>query len=61
MAWPKRPAAEKTRTVLKGQIVSNNQPSLIEWTVRDLSDTGAKICFVDPCELPSEFELEIPS
>jgi hypothetical protein len=56
-----RRSSKRWRTVLRGQIVSNNQSSPIEFTVRDLSDTGARIYFTDGAELPPEFKLEIPS
>jgi hypothetical protein len=41
-------------------VVFNNRFSLIECTVRDLSDTGAQIAFAHPVTLPPEVELEIP-
>ena len=49
------------RTFLKGQVVFNNQNSVLNCSVRDLSDTGAQIHFADVCVLPEEFTLEIPS
>ncbi|WP_201836198.1 PilZ domain-containing protein [Microvirga zambiensis] len=56
-----RRSRKRWHSVLKGQIVSDDHPLLIECTVRDLSDTGAKIRLFNTCELPSEFNLEIPS
>jgi hypothetical protein len=56
-----RRSSKRWRTVLRGQIVSDNQLSPVEFTVRDLSDTGARIYFADGAELPTEFRLEIPS
>jgi hypothetical protein len=56
-----RRSRKRWHSVLKGHIMSSYQPPLIECIVRDLSDTGAKIRLFDPCELPSEFNLEIPS
>ncbi|MBM6584263.1 PilZ domain-containing protein [Microvirga sp. BT689] len=50
----------RTRTILQGRVVFNNRFSLIECTVRDLSETGAQITFSHPVSLPSELELEIP-
>ena len=41
--------------------MSDSQLSPIDFTVRDLSDTGARIYFADGAELPPEFKLEIPS
>ena len=34
--------------------------SPVECTVRDISETGARITFVDPVPLPPEFELQVP-
>jgi hypothetical protein len=56
-----RRSSKRWRTVLRAQIVSGNQSSPIEFTVRDLSDTGARLYFADGAELPPEFKLEIPS
>ncbi len=53
--------ALRTRTILQGRVVFNDRFSLIECTVRDLSDTGAQIAFAHPVTLPVEVELEIPT
>ena len=54
-------SSRRWRTVLKGQVVFNNQGSVIGCTVRDLSETGAQIHCADVSALPEEFTLEIPS
>jgi hypothetical protein len=51
---------KRQRTVLDGRIVFNNRFSLIDCTVRDLSDTGARIAFDHAITIPPEFEIEIP-
>ncbi len=56
-----RRSSQRWRTVLKGRIVFNNRSSILDCTVRDLSDTGARIYFADTSELPPEFDLEIPN
>jgi hypothetical protein len=56
-----RRSSTRRRTVLKGQVVFNNRASALDCTVRDLSDTGARITFADVSIPPAEFELEIPS
>jgi hypothetical protein len=56
-----RRSSKRWHTVLKGRIVSNNLSSPVECTVRDLSNTGARVYFADSSDLPMEFELEIPS
>ena len=54
-------SSQRWRTVLKGQVVFNNRAAVLACSVQDLSDIGARICLTDACELPPEFELEIPS
>ena len=56
-----RRSAKRWRTVLAAQVVSPGRSAPIECTVRDLSDTGARIYFADASELPPEFEFRIPS
>jgi hypothetical protein len=55
-----RRSNKRTRTLLEGRIVFNNRFSLIECTVRDISDSGAQISFAHPVEIPDDFDLEIP-
>jgi hypothetical protein len=54
-------SSQRWRTVLKGQVVFNNRAPVLACSVQDLSDVGARIRLTDACELPPEFELEIPS
>ncbi len=56
-----RRSSQRWRTVLKGRIVFNNRCSILDCTIRDLSDTGARIYFADISEIPPEFDLEIPN
>jgi hypothetical protein len=56
-----RRTSNRRRTVLKGQVVFNDRASALDCTVRDLSDTGARITFADVFPPPPEFELVIPS
>ena len=51
----------RKRSLLNGRIVFNNRCSVIECTIRDISETGAKILFSHPTPIPAEFELDIPS
>jgi hypothetical protein len=55
-----RRSSKRVRTILAGRIVFNNRFSTIECTVRDLSETGARIYFPHPINIPPEFDLEIP-
>jgi hypothetical protein len=52
---------KRWRTVLKGQVVLNNRSSVLDCSVRNLSDIGANLVFADVFLLPQDFELEIPS
>ncbi len=48
--------------VLKGaKIVSMNQWSVVDCTIRDLSATGARIICGDQAAVPNEFRFLIPS
>jgi hypothetical protein len=54
-----RRSSPRKRTLLQGRIVFNDRFSLIECVVRDLSETGARIAFEHPIDIPPEFDLEI--
>jgi hypothetical protein len=56
-----RRSAKRWHTVLAARITPNSRSKSIECIVRDLSDTGARVYFANTSEMPSEFELEIPS
>jgi hypothetical protein len=53
-------SSKRHRTYLDGRIIFNNRCSVINCTVRDVSDTGARIAFSHVILIPIEFELEIP-
>ncbi len=55
-----RRASPRSHTLLKGHIIYNNQLSRMECTVRDLSETGARLVFAQPVKIPAEFELQVP-
>ncbi len=48
-------------TVLRGQVLFNNRSSVLDCTIKNLSDIGAKLVFADVATLPQDFELSIPS
>lgn len=52
--------ALRTRTFLKGVVLYDNRRVSIECTIRDLSDTGARIAFQSPMTTPDHIELFIP-
>src|SRR5882757_5751196 len=52
--------ALRARTFLKGVVYYDNRRVSIECTVRDLSDTGARIAFSTLVAVPDDIELDIP-
>jgi hypothetical protein len=60
-AEPKGPqAAARVRTFLKGIVYFDNRRVSAECTIRDLSDTGARLLFASPVSVPDNIELHIP-
>ena len=53
-------AALRSRTFLKGVVYYDNHRASIECTIRDLSDTGARIVFSTLVTVPDNIELHIP-
>ena len=56
-----RRSTKRRRTVLTGKVLFNKRASVLDCTVRDLSDSGAQLTLADVSALPPDFELEIPS
>ena len=52
--------ALRTRTFLKGVVYYDNRRASIDCTIRDLSDTGARIVFATLVTVPDNVELHIP-
>jgi hypothetical protein len=50
----------RQRSLKAGKIVFNRQLSVIDCTVRDLTDEGACLVVGSPVGLPKSFELLIP-
>jgi hypothetical protein len=50
----------RIRTFLKGIVYYDNRRASIECTIRDLSDTGARIAFATLVTVPDNIELHIP-
>jgi hypothetical protein len=55
-----RPRAVRARTFLKGVVYFNNRGTSVDCTIRDFSDTGAKIEFASLVTVPDLIELHIP-
>jgi hypothetical protein len=49
----------RSRALKSGKIVFNNRWSIIDCTVRNLSDTGCCLQLGDPVGVPDKFELEV--
>ena len=56
---PPKPAL-RSRTFLKGIVYYDNRHASIDCTIRDLSDTGARIVFTTLVVVPDNIELHIP-
>lgn len=52
--------AERVRSFLRARIVFNNQNSTIDCTVKNISQTGAKIEIANSLSVPAEFDLDVP-
>lgn len=51
--------AVRQRTFLKGTVYYDNRRASIECTIRDLSDSGARLAFEHPVTVPDNIELFI--
>ena len=49
--------APRQRVLKQGKILLPNNMTVIDCTVRDLSETGAKLLCPDPGAIPNEFRL----
>lgn len=56
---PPKPAL-RSRTFLKGIVYYDNRRASIDCTIRDLSDTGARVVFSTFVVVPDDIELHIP-
>ncbi len=53
--------AARSRVLKSCKVVNMNQWSVIDCTVRDLSETGAKLICGDPKAIPNEFRFLLPT
>jgi hypothetical protein len=54
-------AAIRQRTFLKGTVYYDNRRASIECVIRDISDSGARLTFDHPANIPDNVELFIPN
>jgi hypothetical protein len=52
--------APRTRTLLQARIEFNGGATTVDCTVRDLSDTGARLQVAESVTIPSKFTLFVP-
>jgi hypothetical protein len=53
-------AAIRQRTFLKGTVYYDNRRASVECTIRDISESGARVTFEHPAVVPDNVELYIP-
>ena len=53
--------ARRHKVLKQGKILLSNHKTIIDCTVRDMSETGAKLICGDPGAIPNEFRLVFPS
>jgi hypothetical protein len=56
-----RRGARRQKTFLAGKVIFGANRFVTYCSIRDLSDTGAKLSFADPTEVPNQFELHLAS
>ena len=50
----------RQRTLLQGKLFFNNRLNVVDCTIRDSSDRGARLVFSEAIAIPDELELHIP-
>jgi hypothetical protein len=61
MADAESRSARRLKVLKTGKVVFNNSASVLSCTVRDLSETGAKLVFGEAlADLPDDFKLVFP-
>ena len=53
-------ASPRRRTLLGAQIEFKNRSFTVACTVKDMSDSGARLILAGTCEIPAVFDLWIP-
>ena len=58
---PSNKRQQPRRRVIKGgKVIFNRGQSIIDCSIRDLSEGGAKLVFGGPTNMPHEFQLQLP-
>jgi hypothetical protein len=60
MSEAEKRSARRQRMLKDGKIITKNERSVIDCSIRDISDTGAKIRCGDQVAVPKEFQLFLP-
>jgi PilZ domain len=53
--------AARARVLKSAKIISMNQVSVFDCTIRDMSETGAKLICADPLSVANIFQFMVPS
>jgi hypothetical protein len=51
----------RQKSLLRGRIVFNNQATVVDCVIRDISEGGARLVFSGAVQKPDVFELHIPA
>ena len=60
MSDTNRREAQRHRSLLQGRIYFNDRRSSADCTIRDITESGARLLFADPIAVPGVIELHIP-
>lgn len=60
MSEENKRVAPRHRTLKAGKIVLAKSGGVVDCTVRDISDTGAKLLCGDQAAVPNEFQIYLP-
>lgn len=50
----------RQKALLRGKLYFNNRLNVIDCTIRDISDSGARLIFSEAVSIPEQLELYIP-
>src|SRR3954465_527619 len=60
-AMDERRTARRQKTFLAGKVIFGANRFVTYCSIRDVFETGAKLSFADPSEVPNQFELHLAS
>jgi hypothetical protein len=57
---PERRRQPRQRSLLRGKLFFNNRLNVVDCTIRDMSDLGARVVHSEAVAIPDDLELYIP-